>query len=728
MNFPDLSPLTKFFAIACVTCVPAWAGDWVEWNPPGDPFTESALDLRALNEKQAGMHGPVRVENGRFVLGDGTPVRFWAVNGPPEDLRGDALRQAAKTLAKRGVNLVRIHKSVFDSKTGAFRPDMVAKIQETVAAMKAEGIYVHLSIYFPLWFTPEPGLEFLEGYDGSKHPFAALMFHRKFQEVYRQWWTRLLTEKLSPDSPPLIEDPAVFGLEIQNEDSFFFWTFNPENIPPPLLAELEGMFSKWVHAKYGSYEAALAAWNGLRMPGDDPEAGRIAFRPLFQIFHDRTVRDQDTARFLAETQRGFYDEQIKFLRELGFRGLVTASNWKTANNAILGPLEKYSYLGGDFIDRHGYWGGTHSGENAAWSIREGHVFSHRSALRFDPAKPGGAREIGHPVFDTKVNGLPSMISETTFTRPNRYRVEGPLFYAAYGALQGSDAIVHFAFDGAEWSVKPNFWMQPWTLMSPTQMGQFPAAALIYRKGLLKEGVVAARIGLPLADAFALKGSPLVESQNLDELRKGDAVVETTGGTASVDPRVHLIGRTELEISENPKPTELPPLAEFIDDQAQVVRSSTGELTLNHGKGLLRIAAPQVEGLVGALAEADDAKLSVLALETQLDLGAVVLVALDDQPLVSSRRMLLQVGTEERPSGWSEEPQPDGLLRILSIGKNPWQIAPTSGTVRIQRPDSAALRVTKLDGNGYPLGSSGNGSSFELVPGIAYYLIEAPAAR
>jgi hypothetical protein len=141
-----------------------------------------------------------------------------------------------------------------------------------------------------------------------------------------------------------------------------------------------------------------------------------------------------------------------------------------------------------------------------------------------------------------------------------------------------------------------------------------------------------------------------------------------------------------------------------------------------------MAAPQVEGLVGALAEADDAKLSVLALETQLDLGAVVLVALDDQPLVSSRRMLLQVGTEERPSGWAEEPQPDGLLRILSIGKNPWQIAPASGTVRIQRPDSADLRVTKLDGNGYPVGSSGNGSSFELVPGIAYYLIEAPAAR
>ena len=42
-----------------------------------------------------------------------------------------------------------------------------------------------------------------------------------------------------------------------------------------------------------------------------------------------------------------------------------------------------------------------------------------------------------------------MISETTWTRPNRFRSEAPLYLASFGALQGSDAIVHFALDGAE---------------------------------------------------------------------------------------------------------------------------------------------------------------------------------------------------------------------------------------------------------------------------------------
>ena len=40
-----------------------------------------------------------------------------------------------------------------------------------------------------------------------------------------------------------------------------------------------------------------------------------------------------------------------------------------------------------------------------------------------------------------------MLSETTWERPNRFRGEAPLFYAASGSLQDTDAIIHFALDG-----------------------------------------------------------------------------------------------------------------------------------------------------------------------------------------------------------------------------------------------------------------------------------------
>ena len=696
---------------------------WSAWNPPTDPFQDSPIDLRHLNEKTAGERGPVRVENGRFVLGSGQPVRFWAVNGPHHDLKGEELRRAARDLAKRGVNLVRVHGGIFDKATGALKKEEIAHFHEVAAAMKAEGIYTLFSIYFPLWMNPQPGLKFLEGYDGQKHPFAALMFNRDFQKVYQDWWKEILTSRPAGGGPPLLSDPSVMGLEIQNEDSFFFWTFTDANLPEPQRAILQKMFGDWAAKKHGSIGKALQAWNNTPAPGDDEKAGRLGFRPLFEIFTRRTPRDQDTAHFLMETQRAFYEEQTAFLRKLGFKGLITASNWTTANNDILGPLEKYTYTAGDFIDRHGYWGGFHQGEHAAWSIRNGHTFTHRSALRFDPPEPGKPREISHPVFDPKYNGLPSMISETTFNRPNRYRTEAPAFYAAYGALQGSDSIIHFAHDGGKWQVKPNFFMQPWTLMSPTQMGQFPATALIYRQGLVQEGTLMADVHIPLADAIALKGSPLVQSANLDELRKAD--VTGTSGPASgakIDPMIHLIGRTSITISEKAGKTTVQDLAPFLDAAAQTVRSSTGELQLDYGKGLLRLTAEKAQGAIGALRETGAIDLPALTIESSLELGSILLVPLDGQPIATSKKLLLQVMTEEKATGFQTEDAGSGKLRITSIGTDPWLFRAPEGKITVKRPDAATLRIQPLDLNGYPTGEPLPGPTLTLRPNTAYYLL------
>lgn len=701
---------------------------WSIWNPPTDPFAESPIDLRFLNEKTAGQNGYVRVENGQFLLGNGQPVRFWAVNGPPKNLRGPALRRCARMLAKYGVNLVRVHSTVFDRQTGAWQPETAEHFQEIVSAMKAEGIYTLFSIYFPLWMTPQPGLPFLQGYDGSKHPFAALMFNPDFQKVYQDWWKNILTARPVHGDLPLLQEPAVMGLEIQNEDSFFFWTFNDNNLPDPQRHLLQKNFAEWVIKKYGRLSQAFQSWNGLAAPGDDAAAGRLGFRPLYELFTHRTPRDRDTARFLMETQRRFYEKQITFLRGLGYRGLITASNWTTANNDILGPLEKYSYTAGDFMDRHGYWAGLHQGEHAAWSIREGHVFSHRSALRFDPPEPGKPRVITHPVFDTRINGLPSMISETTFNRPNRYRTEAPLFYAAYGSLQDSNGIVHFALDGSNWQVKPNFFMQPWTLISPTQFGQFPAAALIFRQSLIQPGSRMAVFHLSLEDALALKGSPLVQSANLDELRKSDLfTAESTSAPSSgtIDPIIHLIGQTSLTIGPPGGENFVGDLKPFLDTSASTIRSSTGELLLNHDQGWLRFNAARVQGAVGNLAKAGPQDLPMLRIESPLDLAAIVLVSLDGQPLATSKKMLLQVMTEEKPLDFRAEETAPGIWRITNIGTDPWLFRSPAGTITLKHADSSRLVIQPLDTNGYASGSPLSGPKLELLPSTAYYLIEAP---
>lgn len=698
--------------------------NWFDFAPAKDDFAaNSAIDLRFLNEKQAGEHGRIVARDGRFVHAQNKePVRFWAVNGPPHDLKGDALKRAARTLAKYGVNLVRVHGGVFNEATGEFQPEKARHLVEVLEAMKAEGIYTHLSIYFPLWFKPKADLAWLPGYDGNKNPFATLEFNEAFQRQHEAWWRGVLTAKLS-NGQPLMSDPALFGIEIQNEDSFFFWTFSEGNIPDPQMRILEKQFGDWLAKKHGSLDKAFTAWGGASLKRDNVAEGRAAFRPLYEIFSKKTARDRDTAAFLYETQSGFYRRFIAFVRGLGYEGMVTPSNWTTASQEVFGPLEKLSYTVGDFIDRHGYFGCRNGGLFSEWSIRDGQTYIDRSGLRFEAEEPGKARQFNHPVIDIHYNDKPSMISETTWCRPNRYRTEAPLFFAAYGALQAGDALVHFAYDGAEWNVKPGYFMQPWTLMAPSQVGQFPAAALIYRRGLVNEGALVADLRLGIEDLKNLQGTPMPQDAAFDELRLKDVPAGTDLKPGNrLDPLIHFAGRTRVTFADKGGPAQLADTRKLIDRAAQTVTSSTGELKLDYGKGLLVINAPSAQGASGNLKDAGEIALRDAHLQSPLDLAHVVLVALDGQPLKSSKRILLQVMSEEKSTGFKVIPQ-GGVNLIESIGTNPWRVRKLAGSVSLTRPDAAQLKVTALDLNGLPVKAVGSAKRIELLADTLYYQIE-----
>lgn len=694
---------------------------WFAFDPKTDPFQASVIDLRHLNEKIAGAQGRVSVKDSHFVTGDGHPVRFWAVNGPSSrDVEG--LKRETRILARYGVNLVRIHHGYYDDK-GVFDPAKVRQVLDVVAALKAEGIYSHLSIYFPLWLRPAPATPWLDGYNGKDHPFASLFFNPEFQKVYRGWWKALLH---TPDGNgrQLVDEAAVMGLEVQNEDSLFFWTFNSDKIPDSQMRLLEKRFGDWLMKKYGSLDAAFAAWGNKKAPRDNAAEGRVGFRPLWNMFNERSPRDRDAARFLTEVQREFYADTIRYLRdELGFKGLVTASNWATASPQYFGPLEKYSYTVGDFIDRHGYFGCLNKGENSAWSIRDGHTYVDRSAYRFEAETPGKPRSFVHPAMDPHYDGKPSMLSEIAWNRPNRYRSEAPVYLATYGALQGSDAIVLFAMDGARWSVKPGYFMQPWTTMTPATMGQFPANALLYRKGLVAAGEEVVRLDLKIDDLLDLAGTPLPQDASFDELRLKDVPQGTDLKPGNViDPLVHYVGRTNVSFTKTGGPAKLADLSKWIDRKAQLVRSSTKQLALDYGKGVLTISAPAVQAASGSLAAAGKVDLADVTIESGMDIGHIIAISLDSEPLATSRKILLQVMSEEKASGFRSEPTGKGIQRIASIGRDPWLVRELKGEVRFLRADAVNLQVTALDLNGAARRIVGRANDIRLEPRTVYYLV------
>ena len=141
-----------------------------------------------------------------------------------------------------------------------------------------------------------------------------------------------------------------------NEDSYLFWTFNPNsnpsNIPNVHLLALEELFGDWLIDRHGSLANALSAWGGISHSRDDFANGRVGFRDLWTIFNNKTKRDRETAEFLTWHQKKFYDETADWLRNtIGFQGMIAGSNWKTASSQILDPLDKYSNASLDFLDR-----------------------------------------------------------------------------------------------------------------------------------------------------------------------------------------------------------------------------------------------------------------------------------------------------------------------------------------------------------------------------------------
>jgi hypothetical protein len=233
----------------------------------------------------------------------------------------------------------------------------------------------------------------------------------------------------------------------------------------------------------------------------------------------------------------------------------------------------------------------------------------------------------------------------------------------------------------------------------------------------------ADLPVKLKDALALKGSKLVQQASLDELRKADVMkgVPETSETG-IDPLIHFVGRTNIRLDEEGGNARLQDLARFIDRDARTVTSSTGEIKLDYGRGLLTIDAPSAQGASGNLKSGSPIELGNLIIDSDLDLGHIVAVALDGRPLAVSSKILVQAMTEEKAAGFTTEPAGEGVKRITNIGQDPWLFRQIRGTLQFKRPDAARLKVTSLDFNGYPTGVTGSAAKFALSPATAYYLI------
>ncbi len=675
---------------------------WWAFEPDHDPFKNDALlDLRSLNEKEAGASGFIMADGDGFKSGDGKPVRFWAVNAGPDivNLSQAQTDYLAARLAKCGVNMIRFHGPIFDPRAGD--PEQVDRailehLHYFIAAMKKQGIYAKLSFYFPLWFEIEPNYD-IPGYDQieNKKPFSLLYFNPRMQTIYKTWAKTLLTTNNPHTGLPPARDPAVGIVEIVNEDSYLFWTFSEKNLPEPQLALLEKQFGTWLGKRYGTFQQATEAWSGARHKRDDLTAGRAG---LFDAWHmtpkgwaqggpQMRKRISDQVRFLVEAQRGFYEQMKKyFSATLGVRCPISASNWKTADPLTLDALERYTYAVCDVIDRHGYFGGPHQGTRASYAVSSGDTFKDQAGV-LDP--------LGTPLQVIQCTGLPHVISELGWTMPNRLRADNTFLCSSYGSLQGIDGLFFFALNGPAWTSTP----VKFPVSVPSVLGQFPAAALQYRRGDVLEGKPVIHQVLDLEDLYALKGAGGAEAMNLDALRAADL---PSGGQAegrlvnAIDPFACFVGPVTRDFKPGTERSWSTDLTPYIDRKAKTITSLNAQLKWNYGVGLVTVNTPRSQGATGFLSKAGPVKLRDVTIEAQNEYATVHVISLDDAPLASSRKILIQAFAEERSFGWKVSPEG----QIEDLGAAPLNVKNIEATVLLPSAGNI-VNVKALDPHGYP---------------------------
>ncbi len=498
---------------------------------------------------------------------------------------------------------------------------------------------------------------------------------------------------------PLAKEPALAVVQLQDGDGLFWWTM--QGLRGPQLRMLEKQFGDWCVKKYGSLDDAYDAWDGFGQVDDDFDAGVVALVnssssvwEMTQYQYDGAAKriDDETA-FFAQRQHDFYADAAAYLRDaLGCGQLVDACNYRTVDALLLEDVERWTYTAGDIISENrscGVSGGR---------MRPGQTFTNRPVV-LDPTSFPGA--------DKQVVGHPFVLTETAWQEPGRYRTEGPFLASVYSSMTGVDT---FIWSGAG--------------------GRGPAHVAGQRAGVpqgLRGGGEAAVVHeeRAFADMWARKVPIISETGAYDPDRDASAFAAASPIKRQVDPLAFLVGPVEVKYGGDPAKNRVIDLSPYLDRDAGVVRSITGQIALNYKAGVCTVDAPRYQGVAGFLkAGGGTYDLGDVSITSTNEYAAVSVVPMDGEPLATSREVLVQVGTVARPTGWRVEAAKGGS-KIVATGGPPLRVANTEVTLTIADPN--LTKAVLLDASGcavrdVPVSAAGGKLKVKLPPEAMYVVL------
>jgi hypothetical protein len=722
--------LFSLLLMALLTTAQVPDKSWWTFSYPQSGSSADLLNLRYLNEHFAGENGFIKLsaDGNSFVNGKHKEIRFWACNGGSlaSGFNDQKLDSLAKFLAKMGVNLIRYHGAINPKGKNTAINDVdtieARNIWRCIAAMKKQGIYTVISPFWPAnghmggWIPKEWGID---GYSGKDDMWEVLYFNDKLKAAYKTWVKYLYTTPNPYTHVALKDEPAVAIIQVENEDSPFFWSMS--GIKPELAKNVGVQFSAWLRKKYGPLQSikdtmALVPIYDFTLPPKESTQKRV----------------KDQVEFYADRQRGFYDEMVHYYRDvLGCKQLINGNNWRTASQSRLLDLERWTNSGADVIAVNKYFDPQHKGPNAGWRIDPGDFYGAPSALKNPADLPTNVKHVaGHPM----------MVTESGWNLPNRYQTEGPLLVAAYGGLTGLDAFFWFSPSAVNFATQPYYTflnikgqhpLNRWTTSTPGEMGMFPANALIQRLGYVKEAKAVTE-QRTMNSMLNRDISPIFEEQSFDPNRDFIIGDKKNEGQGKLSPLTFLTGNVSTIYNSKKDTFKLSAnLAQLINTKEGKVTSVTGQQALNYKDGIFTLNTPKAKAVTGFLSSKKTFDLNGVTITSTNEYATIELVSMDGINIDHSKKILLQVGTIFRPTNWSEEAttianknQQLTGFKITNTGKMPWLGMPVNGSITVKNKlikkaiqlDAAGQVIKKLD-----IQTTGDGVALKL-PADAYYIL------
>lgn len=687
--------------------VPA-ASDWFPLVPIEDAVSaDSVTDASALVERPAGARGPVRAVGDGLAFADGTPVRFWGVNALPMATPEKMARQA-RYYAKHGVNLVRIHP--VESIVGVLRrgpdgqrlldPAGLDRLDRWFAALKDAGIYVSWSPFYPHVITSDddyPADLYAELPDANawnlpagtvgKSSSGYVNYIPALQEAEWTWLASLLEHRNPYTGLRYVDDPALAIVEVHNEDSIFWHAplndLEAGRAGPRHIAELQRQWQAWVRAHYPSDGALRAAWGPVgrgSRDGDSRDNPRLGIYGAWEMQADGPSRNRaeskrmgDFIRFLAETQRGYFEHRRDALRAHGYDGLTISTAWQAGGPAAhLANLWTDDAM--DVIDRHAYFGGGAGGHQVG--VGDVNSASHLGTL------DGGILARGYE----QVEGKPFMLSEWTQSPPNEWKAEIAPLVAFYGfGLGGWDASTHFSAGRADlgggWPDEDSYVTE-----TPSYIGQFPALARAVHRGDFTQGPLIAARRLAIDDAFL----------GIDALAQGapSGGWGGGGGPLALPLGAQLMGRVTVKVGDGLAPSTLGDVRALVDPVREVIRSATGELAWHVAESVVVADGARTQAVVGFAANKAFTTGAFEVAFGETTFASLILTSLDDAPLSASRKVLVTALARDRQTGARYSVN---RRRLEAVGGPPLLMEPVQARIGLRSGTIRSARALRPDG-------------------------------